>query len=286
MTKTAPHVQEANRENFDTLVLGNSRKGLVLVHFWTPKAGPCMILMPRLVQLAADYGGRFLLVLANTDDLGRVAHEQSVNSVPTVKFYLNGATVHTIHGAEPDSTFRAALARFISLEDSKLRQEALRAHQAGRTEESIGLLARAAVDEPENLGISADLAKLLLLSGQAGQALDLLSSLPAQARLDDRIAPLLVHLELIDAAENGPETTEATLDKDSDDTTARLTLAARALFRDERETAMAHLLTLSRTHPEFRQDIGRRALLALFQMLGPEHPLTRRYRSRLATGVS
>jgi putative thioredoxin len=42
MTQLA-HVAEASRDNFDNLVLGNSAKGLVLVHYWTPKAGPCML---------------------------------------------------------------------------------------------------------------------------------------------------------------------------------------------------------------------------------------------------
>ena len=284
VTQTAAYVQEASLDNFDALVLGNSHRGLVLAYYWTPKAGPCMILMPRLIQLAEAYGGRFLLVLANTDDLSRVAHDQSISSVPTVKFYLNGQVVHTIHGAESDATFRAALARFISMESSTLRQDALRAQQAGRTEDAISLLARAAVEQPDDLGISVDLAKLLLLSGQAKQALDLLGSLPMESRLDGRVAPLLAHLELIDAAENGPEYPLQAIENNPDDAMARLTLAARALFHDDHETALENLLHLTQTQPEYRHDIGRRALLALFNLLGPDHPLTRQYRSRLAAG--
>ena len=196
-----PGALEATAANFDSLVLGNSRMGLVLVHYWTPKAGPCLILMPRLQQLAAEYGSRFLLVQANTDELGRIARGQGVTSVPTVKFYLHGEVVHTIHGAEPDSTFRAALAQFLAGEADALRQQALRAHQEGRSEEAIGLLARAATERPEDLAVAADLAKLLALTGQADQALHLLSALPAEARRDGRIAPLLAHLELLDAME-------------------------------------------------------------------------------------
>ena len=70
-----PYVFDASRENFDGLVLGNSARGLVLVHFWSPKAGPCMVLMPRLVKLATEYGGKFLLVMLNTDELGALARE-------------------------------------------------------------------------------------------------------------------------------------------------------------------------------------------------------------------
>jgi putative thioredoxin len=273
---------EATPENFDSLVLGNSRKGLVLVHYWTPKAGPCLILMPRLLKLAAAYNGRFLLVQVNTDEMSRIARDQGVTSVPTVKFYLKGEVVHTIHGAETDTTFRAALGRFIAGEADTLRQQALRAHQEGRSEEAISLLARAATEQPEDLAVAVDLAKLLALTGQAAQALHLLAALPAEARRDGRVAPLLAHLELIDAAEQGPQDAEARLVADPADAQAGLTLAAQALLEDRLEAAMEGLLALTLSAPGYRDDIGRRALIGLFGMLGPEHELTRRFRARLA----
>lgn len=271
------YVFDATRDNFTDLVLGNSARGLVLVHYWTPKAAPCALLTPRLARLTEAYGGRFLLVLANTDELRRIAHEQGISSVPTVKFYLHGEVVHTVHGAEPDSTFRAALARFIATPEDRLRQDALRAHAEGDTAQAIALLARAAVERPDDLDISVDLAKLLTLDGQAGQALGLLSSLPREARHDGRIAPLLAHLELLDAARDPA-------DSDPGGPAAQLHQAALELVADRQETALEGLLALSRAHPEFRDDIGRRALLVLFGMLGADHALTRRFRARLAQG--
>lgn len=278
----SPYVFDATPDNFETLVMGNSMKGLVLVHFWTPKAGPCMILMPRLVRLATEYGGRFLLVMANTDALSRQAHALGVTSVPTVKFILRGQVAHTIHGAEPDSTFHEALGRFLASEQDAARMAALAAHQRGDTAAAIEQLARIAVEHPEDLAVATDLAKLLTLAGRPAEALELLAALPQAARQAAGIAPLLVHLELIDAAENGPGDAEALLAADPDQHAARLALAARALFDEAPESALAHLLELARTAPDYRQDIGRRALLALFGMLGAEHPLTRRYRAALA----
>ncbi|HRH82514.1 MAG TPA: tetratricopeptide repeat protein [Thiobacillaceae bacterium] len=274
-----PYVFDATRDNFAGLVLGNSERGLVLVHYWTSKAAPCALLTPRLVKLAEAYGGRFLLVLANTDELRRIAHEQGVTSVPTVKFYLHGEAVHTIHGAEPDSSFRAALARFIAAPEDRLRQDALRAHADGDTTRAIALLARAAVERPDDLDNALDLAKLLTLDGQAEQALRLLSALPREARRDGRIAPLLAHLELLDAVQ-APAAPQAV----ADDPVWQLHAAALELVADRREEAMERLLALSRTHSDFRDDIGRRGLLALFAMLGAEHELTRRFRARLAQG--
>ncbi len=271
----------ASRENFDRLVLENSARGLVLVHFWSPKAAPCLVLTPRLVKLAADYGGRFLLVLANTEELGRRAHELGVSSVPTVKFYLRGEVVHSIHGAEPDRSFHEALARFLATDQEGLRMTALRAHQEGRTAEAIAMLARAAVEAPEDLAVALDLAKLLTLDGRPDEALALLSALAPEARCQEDIAPLLIHLELIAAAAR-----EESVETASDQPEARLSLAARALVDDEMETALHALLELARTAPDFRDDIGRRALISLFALLGAGHELTRRFRSLLGGLVS
>lgn len=269
----SPYVFDATRENFDALVLGNSQRGLVLANFWSPKAAPCSLLMPRLVRLAGEYAGRFLLVMVNTDDLGRQARELGVTSVPTVKFFLRGEVVHSVHGAEPDSTFHAALGRFLAGEEDRTRMAALRAHQEGHTDVAIAMLAQAAVDAPDDLSITLDLAKLLTLDGRREEALSLLSSLPQAARRRPEIAALLIHLELLDAAAR-----EAVADTPQ----ARLAQAARALLEDDMETALAGLLELARTAPTFRDDIGRRALISLFDLLGGEHELTRRYRSLLA----
>lgn len=278
----SPFVFDATPNNFDALVRGNSMRGLVLVHFWTPKAGPCMILMPRLVRLATEYGGRFLAVMANTEELGRQAHALGVTSVPTVKFFLKGEVVHTIHGAEPDSTFHEALGRYLANEQDAERMAALAAHQRGRTDEAIEQLARIAVEHPEDLAVASDLAKLLTLAGRPDEALHLLATLPQPMRQAPGIAPLLAHLELMDAARNGPEDADALLAADPANAEARLAVAARALFDETPDTALENLLELARAASDYREDIGRRAMLALFGMLGSEHPLTRQYRAALA----
>jgi putative thioredoxin len=270
----SPYVFDATRENFDSLILGNSMRGLVLVNFWSPKAGPCMLLMPRLVKLAAEYGGRFLLIMVNTEELGQRARGLGVTSVPTVKFFLRGEVVHTIHGAEGDATFRTALARFLASDQDRLRMSALRMHQAGDTEGAIALLARIAVEDASDLAVAADLAKLLTLAGRPHEALSLLAALPPSARSQSDIGGLLAHLELIEAANQEHA--------DADTPAARLTHAAQALFEDQPEQALAELLELTRHAPAYRDDIGRRAMLALFGMLGGEHELTRRFRARLA----
>ncbi len=274
----SPHVFDATAENFPRLVLENSHRGPVLVHFWTPKAGPCMILMPRLVKLASEYGGKFLLVMLNTDELGRIARQYGVNSVPTVKFFLRGEVVHTIHGAEPDRSFREILDRLITRNSGSLYSQGLIAKQQGRVEDTKQLLAAAAVEEPGNPAIPRDLAKTLWTNGEREQALDLLESLPEELRANMELSHLHVHFSLALAADADPMTGETA--------EARFRQAAVRLAHDDLESALDLLLKLDLDHPQYRNGLPRQALLALFDLLGNEHPLVRKFRALLAQNLS
>jgi len=283
----SPYVFDASAENFNRLVLENSHKGPVLVHFWTPKAGPCFILMPRLVKLAAEYGGKFLLVMLNTDELPELARRFGVNSVPTVKFFWRGEVAHTIHGADPDSSFREVLDRFIAGDANRAHALGVAAWQSGNVAQARMLLANAAMAEPDNLAIPRDLAKLLWAEGEGEQALKLLDSLPPDARAEPEIARLHAHLSLAETARLAPPLAEldARLAHDSNDLDARYQRAAVLLATDEFAGALEELLFIARTDRRFRHDIGRTSLLALFDLLGSAHPLTRQYRQALSEAL-
>lgn len=269
-------VYDADAGNFNRLVLENSHRGPVLAHYWTPKAGPCFVLMPRLVQLATEYAGRFLLVMVNADEQPELARRFGVNSVPTVKFFRNGEVAHTIYGAESDATFRAALDLFIAGDADRAHQRGLAAWQAGHVSEARILLANAAMAEPEKLTIARDLAKLLMSQNQPSQALDLLEALPPEARASVEIAPLHAHLALLVAANAD--------DIASPLPAARFQLAARALIADDYATALDTLVEIDRTAPEHRQGLARQCLLALFDLLGSEHPDVRAARQAMRAG--
>jgi len=283
----SPYVFDATAENFNRLVLENSHKGPVLVHFWTPKAGPCFILMPRLVKLATEYGGKFLLVMLNADALPKLARRFSVNSVPTVKFFWRGEVAHTIHGADPDSSFREVLDRFIAGDANRAHALGVAAWQAGNVQQARMLLANAAMAEPDNLGIPRDLAKLLWAEGDGEQALKLLESLPPEARAEPEIARLLAHLTLAEAARQAPPLAEleTRLAQQPGDLDARFQRAARLLAADDFAGAMEDLLWIARADRSYRQDLGRTSLLALFDLLGSAHPLTRQYRQALSESL-
>lgn len=283
----SPFVFDATRENVAQLVLGNSERGLVLVHFWSPKAGPCLVLMPRLVRLASEYGGRFLLVMLNTDELGQIARQWGVTSVPTVKFFRRGQVVHTIHGAESDAVFRQAIEPHLARLSDRAHAEAVELFRRGEAERAYGLLAQAALEDPDNTRLPADLAKLMVLNGEHQRARDFLLTLPEPAASRPEAQQLLVHLEFILAAQTAPDGAAlvARIDAAPDDLDARLQLAARCLFADDYAAALDELLEIVRRDRSYRDDLGRRAVLAVLAMPALPPSLVSTYRTRLAEAL-
>ena len=276
-------VLEASRENFPQLVLGNSDKGPVLAYFWTPKAGPCMMLMPRLVRLATEFGGRFLLVMLNTDELGRLAREHGVNSLPTVKLFRHGNVVDTLHGAVSEAELRAFISKHVAREADGQYAAALQAWQRGDLDQAVIRAAEAALAAPDNPRLAIDLVKLLMLQQRFSQADELMKSMPQEVRQHPEIRNLSAHVGFIRAAGDAPPvaTLERAIADNPDDLEARYRLCAIRMTQDDYETAMEQLLEIVRRGHGFRDQAGRNGLLAIFSLLGEDDERVRRYRALL-----
>ncbi len=281
-------VFDATAENFRALVLANSEKGPVAVNFWSPRAGPCLMLMPRLLKLAEEFGGRFLLVRLNTDEHGRLARDWGVTSIPTTKVFRHGKVVDTLHGAESEASVRAFLRKHVGGEFSNLRAAALKAFEGGDTAGAASLAAQAALAEPDNPQAPLDVAKLLLLQGRYAQAEALLAALPETLRSRSEVRALQAHAGLLGAARDAPpaEALEQTIAADPGDLDARYRLAAARLTADDYEGAMAQLLEITHQNPAFRGGAARNGLLAVFTLLGEQDARVQRARAELQKTAS
>ena len=105
-------VFSATQANFQQLVVENSRKGPVLVDFWAPWAGPSLRQGELLKRLAAEYGGRFLLVSVDTDKEKGIAQELGVKSLPSCRLFRYGRVVEQLHGMQTEADYRALIDRY------------------------------------------------------------------------------------------------------------------------------------------------------------------------------
>lgn len=280
MATTSPYVRDATADTFRTLVLENSDKGPVLVNYWSPRAGPCMMLLSRLTRLTEEFAGRFLLVLLNTDEFGPLARDQGVDSTPTLKIYRERKVVETLHGAESEQRLRDFIGRHVPRAATQLHGAALEAYQHGDLDRAVALAAEAALARPDQPQIPMDLAKLLMLSGRFEQADELLRCVPPAVREHRELRNLAAHLGFIRAAQGAPPIAalESAVTQDPSDLDTRFQLAAMKIVRDDYEGAIVQLIEILKLDPKYRNGTGRHSLLALFDMLGDDDERVKRYR--------
>jgi putative thioredoxin len=281
---TALHyVFDGTRDNFRQLVLDNSRKGAVLVNYWAPNAGPCLKLWHVLEQLSRQYQGRFLLVNINTATQSRLARENGITSVPTLKIYHQGRIVESIYGAQSETALRNAIDKYVPpAQDTPLAQ-AIRAYQSGQVDKALQMLAEAATTDPHNTTLHSTALKLLLREKRYADIESYVSVLPENVKAQPDIGTIQVHAQMLDMARQALPVAE--LDKrietTPDDLSAALSRAAVAMVQDDYETALAHLLYVFRKDRDYRDGLPRKAMLVIFSLLGDRHELTRRFQNAM-----
>lgn len=248
----------ATTANFTTDVVEASRDRPVLVDFWAPWCGPCRTLMPLLDRIADDYAGRFALAKLNTDEEPDVAGQFGIRSIPTVMLFHGGEVVEQFVGVQPESSIRALLDRYVG---------------AG------------AVDRPDNLATLLARAEAALESRDVAAAGAAIDDLAARDPEHKSLKSLRARAAFVEAAAARPEVTalRSALERDPADSAARHALAAHHALAGDYATALTEWLELMRRDRKFGDDLARRSLLAVFDVLGEGHELTTAFRRRMAS---
>lgn len=277
------NVIEVTAQDFDQQVVARSHELPVLVDFWAEWCGPCQMLLPILLKLAQEYGGKFLLAKVNTDREQELAMRFGIRSIPTMKLYRNGEVVEELMGVQSEARLRALLDRYIERESDRVRAEARRREAQGDLEGALDLLRMAAAEDPENPRVLQDYARLAIQAGALDEARSLLERLPADVRSEDEVQGLEALLELAETVQDAPEEAalRARLEEDPEDLAAREGLAARLALRGAWREALDQYLEILKRDRGFHDGIGHRGMLRIFTLLGDD-PLVAEYRRKLA----
>jgi thioredoxin 1 len=104
-------IKHVTDDSFGTDVMQSDKP--VLVDYWAEWCGPCKMIAPILVEIAAEYAGRVVIAKMNVDDNPKTPMKFNVRGIPTLILFKNGQA----EGQKIGAVRKADVAAFL---DSKL----------------------------------------------------------------------------------------------------------------------------------------------------------------------
>ena len=279
---------DVNEQNFNEVVLKAPQGTPVIVDFWAPWCGPCRMLKPILEKLADEYAGKFILAKVNSDENSALAGKYGVRGIPNVKAFRDGKVVDEFSGALPEGAVREFIDRLVPSAGDLIRSEALDLYARGEHAAALAKLETALEIDPANDRVRITAAQWLADRGELDRAAKLVAALHPGSRAEPEVAALIARLEFLEKTRELPasETLHARIAANPDDLDARLALAHHFVTQSEYQDALDQLLEIIRRDRKFGDDIGRKTMLSVLNLLGGQGELVSRYRRLMASALN
>lgn len=273
-------VKEVDTAGFSTDVVERSRTVPVVVDLWAEWCGPCRVLGPVLERLVDEYGGSFELAKLDVDANPDLARQFQVQGIPTVIAFKDGAPVARFTGALPESQIRTWLKEFVPSELDEKASAASTVADSGDIAAAESLFREVLAIDPQHEVAATGLAELLISAGRADEALSILAPLPPTAPVQRLSAQArIAHVDT-----SSIDDLERKLAEDPDNGMLLVGLGKALTAAGRTEEGLQHLLYAVSLGGNSRED-ARVAMLDIFELLGPDDPLTRQFRRKLATAL-
>jgi thioredoxin 1 len=87
----------------------------VLVDFWAPWCGPCLMAGPVIEELAKEYQGKIKVGKVNVDENPRISQKYGIMSIPTVIIFKKGKEMKRLIGFPGKSGYQELIKEAIKL---------------------------------------------------------------------------------------------------------------------------------------------------------------------------
>jgi len=257
-----PPIMGFDVQNFREDVVDASQNGPVVVDFWAPWCGPCRVLGPIIEKLALEQADKWTLAKVNSDQFQAEAMQYGVRGIPSVKMFYKGEVIDEFTGALPEPAIRQWLEKALPGETKDLMREVESLLEEGRLVDTRARLERILELEPTNPAAAGHLASLIALEDPdraAGLADLAMTGEPRFVQIAEAVRSLTGL-----TSEPHPDGDGAAIYAD----------AVSALKAGDPDAAVQALIEVLKTDRYYGDDAARKLGVAIFTLLGPEHPVS------------
>lgn len=276
------NVVEVSVENFQTEVVEKSKAVPVLLEFYASESEPSQQLAPVLRRLAEEYKGKFLLGRVDIQQNQQLVQQLGVRTLPTIKIIFQGQMAESLEGPQDESRLREILDQLTMSSMEKVREQLDIFLKEGDRDNAITLLQQVIAEEPKNYELHTELCDLLIMEGRAEEAKQILAVIPADSAGINKPKNRLEFLE--SAASLAPAADlMSQIEALPDELQLRLDLATQLVAEDKIESALDHLLEILKKDREWEEQLARKTMIKVFDLLGKGSEMATAYRRKMFT---
>ncbi len=264
--------------DFSSDVLERSRTIPVLVDFWAEWCGPCKTLGPILERLAEKNKDRWILAKVNTDVHQEIAAQYDIRSIPCVKLFVDGKVHKEFTGALPERAVEQWLEKALPDRYAKEIAGAEKLFAEDRTVEGRSILESVLAQDAGHEQARVLLARSCVMSDPV-----------KAAGLVEGIEEHSGQFPMADAIRTIARLTEKGVrhGTDTDEPVKRTYfLAITELSGSEFAAALEHFIDVIRMDRSYDDEGARRAVIAIFKVLGDDHTITMKYRRAFSSALN
>lgn len=269
-------------ENFQKIIVEDSKEKLVLVDFWAEQVPESVELRDKLSRALSSFDEHISLATVDCQTEQQIAQQFGIQGLPTAVLVKDGQPVDGLSGPQTDETIKEFLDKHLPKEEELLLAQARELIAVNDINQAFTVIYQAYQTNSERADIKLVLADVYIQTGKIKEAESLLATI-LMVDQDSEYQAVMAKLELASEAADSPEiqALEAQLQQSPDDVELQQKLAAQYSQVNRHEEALTLLFRLVQKDGSDLK--SKDLLLDILKALPDGDPLATKFRRKLYT---
>jgi len=271
-------------DNFQQVVLEESKSKLVLVAFWAEQIPESIELKDKLAAKVAPFTEQMIMATVDCQTEQQIAQQFGIQGLPTAILIKDGQPLDGLSGPQTDETIATFLDKHLPKPEELLLVQAQSFLTENNLSNALSTITKANQLAPQRADIKLVLIDVYIQTGKTEQAQTLLDSI-MMVDQDSYYQALVAKLELASQAANSPEiqALEAKLASNPDDIKIQQQLAVQYNQVGRHEEALKILFRLVQAGEAQSKEKSKELFLDVLKAMPDGDVLATKYRRKLYT---